>query len=123
MKRIAAALLLILLAGCATTAKYEKVLNTWVGSSEKDLVRKWGPPQGVYESDGTRYLTYNSSRNLFMPGVAPTYTTQYVGNTAFTSASGGMPAQNIAMSCQTTFELTNGLITSWRWQGNDCTAQ
>lgn len=33
---------LILLTGCAVRANYENVLNSWVGATEMDLVRKWG---------------------------------------------------------------------------------
>jgi hypothetical protein len=115
---------LLILAGCATTAKYEKVLATWVGSPEPNLIRSWGPPQQVYDAgDGVKYLTYVSSRNVFIPGSSPTYSTQYIGNTAYTNSYGGSPAQNIAMSCKTSFEVKNGIITSWRYEGNDCTSR
>lgn len=33
---------LILLAGCTVRANYENILNSWVGATEMDLVRKWG---------------------------------------------------------------------------------
>jgi hypothetical protein len=73
---------LCLLAGCATTANYEKILQSWVGASELELVRKWGTPQRVYETGGTKFLTYASSRNIYIPGTAPQYQTTYIGNTA-----------------------------------------
>ncbi|HHM5293883.1 TPA: hypothetical protein ACRMRV_006294, partial [Pseudomonas aeruginosa] len=111
------------LAGCATTAKYENVLNSWVGSSEIDLIRAWGPPQQAYNSGESRFITYTNSSNIYMPGVSPSYTTTYYGNTAYTTSSGGSPAQNIPLSCTTTFELKNGVILSWQWQGNHCVAR
>jgi len=110
------------LAGCATTVNYERILSSWVGSTELDLVRQWGPPQQSYEAGGSKFLVYSSSRNLYLPGTVPTYTTTVVGNTAYTTSSGGTPAQNIGFSCQTTFEVAGKRIVSWRWQGNDCTA-
>ncbi len=117
------AILMLALAACATTAKYEKILNSWVGAEELDLVRKWGPPQQVYESGGVKFLTYTSSRNVYIPGTAPTYTTTYIGNTAYTTETGGSPAYNIGMQCVTTFEIMQGRIVRWRWEGNDCTAR
>lgn len=36
-----------ILSACATTANYEKILQSWVGSEEIDLIRKWGPPNKV----------------------------------------------------------------------------
>lgn len=109
-------------AGCATTAKYESVLGSWIGSSELDLVRSWGPPANSYETGGTKFIVYSSSRNVQLAGTAPTYTTNVIGNTAYTNSYGGTPAQNIAFSCETTFELQNEIIVSWSYRGNDCTS-
>jgi hypothetical protein len=123
MKQALVAAGLCFLAGCATTANYEKILASWVGSTELDLVRKWGTPQRMYETGDTKFLTYASSRNIYLPGTAPTYQTTYIGNTAYTNRIGGTPGQNIGMSCITTFEVRNERIVSWRWEGNDCKAR
>ena len=112
--------LLVLLTGCATTANYEKSLNSWVGASESSLVDQWGPPSSVYESSGVKYLTYNKSRSGYVPGVAPSYQTTYVGNTAYTSAVGGSAGYGFTNSCTTTFSIRNNVISSWRWEGNAC---
>lgn len=114
--------LLTALMGCATTAGYEKVLNSWVGSNETEIVRKWGPPAQAYETGEAKFLVYTSNRNVFLPGSAPNLTTTFIGNTAYTSSTGGRPAMNLNYSCQTTFELRGGEIVSWSWRGNDCTA-
>ena len=52
--RLCAALLAALaVTSCATTANYEKILQSWVGNSEDHLVESWGPPQRSYAlSDG-----------------------------------------------------------------------
>lgn len=121
MRRLFIAMLAAaVLIGCATTGKYQRVLSSWVGGSEIDLVRSWGAPQQVYETGGVRFITYVKGGNVHVPAVAPTYQTTYIGNTAYTNAVGGAPAQNIQLSCQTTFEVRDGIITSWRWQGNNC---
>lgn len=112
----------VFLVGCATTANYEAILNSWVGQREVDLVRKWGPPVQSYEAGESKFLVYSSQRNVYMPGVAPSYQTTYIGNTAYTNRVGGSPAYNIGMVCVTTFELKNDRIVSWQWRGNDCKA-
>jgi len=100
-------IVLMLISGCATTEEYKKIVESWVGSSEIALIRGWGPPQQSYESGGTKFLVYNSSRNVYLAGTSPTYTTTVIGNTAYTNSSGETPSQNLNFSRQTTFEITN----------------
>jgi len=111
-----------IVSGCATTENYEKILDTWVGSTEGQLVQAWGPPAGFYESGTTRYLTYTKSRSGYVPGTAPTYQTTIIGNTAYTSSYGGSPGFSYSRHCKTTFTIQNGVISTWRYEGNDCTA-
>lgn len=122
-KTIALTAILFALAGCATTGNYEKNLQSWVGNTELNLIRKWGPPRQSYEAGGSKFLVYSSSRNVYLPGTAPSYTTTVIGNTAYTDPVGGTPGQNIGLSCQTTFEISGERVVSWRWKGNDCKAR
>jgi hypothetical protein len=123
MKKFLWFVVVLIFSGCATTANYEKILNSWIGSEEVDLIRKWGPPQQSYESGGRKFLVYSSQRNVYMPGTAPRYQTTYIGNTAYTNQVGGTPGYNIGMTCTTTFELVNNKIVTWQWRGNDCKAR
>jgi len=116
-------LLLVLFSGCATSGKYKEKVSSWMGSTEQQLIDSWGPPQSTYTSGSKRYLTYNSSRSVFLPGSSPTYTTTVYGNTAYTNSTGGYPDQNIRLSCTTTFTSENGRLVSWRFKGNDCTSK
>lgn len=111
------------LTACATTAGYEKILNSWVGVQEIDLVRAWGPPLQSYETGGHRFIVYSSRRNVYLPGTPPTYQTTIVGNTAYTNAVGGSPGMTIDKTCTTTFELEGTRVISWSHQGNDCKAR
>jgi len=112
---------ILFFAGCATQAKYKKVLDTWVGSSELDLIRSWGAPVNTYEAAGRKFIMYSSSYNVALPGNNPTYTTNVIGNTAYTNSYGGTPGQNLLMICETTFEVEEGIIVKWSYRGNDCT--
>ena len=121
-KALALTAVMIILTGCATRANYEKALNSWVGSTEIDLIRKWGVPQQFYETGGRKFLVYSSSRNMHIPGTPPSHTSTVVGNTTYKNRVGGTPDRDIELTCKTTFELENEKVVSWRWQGNDCTA-
>ena len=112
-----------LLAGCATTAKYEAMLNTWVGHSEDELIRRWGPPDRVYETSSSKYLQFSRSASGYVPGTPPSYQTTIVGNTAYTNAVGGSPGFAYTNWCNTIFELQSGVVRSWRWEGNACKAK
>lgn len=107
----------LLLASCAvvTSEKYEAQLNTWLGQPEEALVSSWGVPDGSYERkiDGinVKYLTYNSTRNVYIPDA----------NNMGTAFSGSF----VARSCKTSFAIDKdaNVIASWKYDGNDCVAQ
>ena len=110
------------LASCATTENYEKILSSWTGQPVMSLVDAWGPPDSEFVNESTRYLTWNKSKNVFIPGTAPTYSTTMIGNTAYTNTVAGTPSYNIQRSCKTTFMVRDGYIVNWRWEGNGCKA-
>ena len=130
------------LGGCETTANYEKVLQSWVGSNVDNLVMRWGPPANSYPvTSGGRVLEYSNQRTIQLGGQTTTVPqTTYTSGTANIygtsgSASGTYagtsttyvqktaPVQNFAMQCTTRFTINaQGVITNWTWQGNDCKA-
>lgn len=112
----------ICLWGCATTAKYEHMLASWVGASELDLYRTWGPPDKQSEASGSKFVSFTRKAQMWVPATAPSYQTIFNGNSAFTQAVGGSPAYNIPLTCQTIFEIRAEKVVAWRWQGNNCTA-
>lgn len=132
-----------LLAGCATTAGYEAILQTWVGQHVDNLVSSWGPPQSSFTlQSGGQVLEYTNQQNMQMGGhtyMAP-QTTYHNGN-ASAYGSGGYaygnysgtsttyvqqqaPVYNIPLVCKTRISTSpEGIITSWTWQGNNCKAR
>ncbi len=123
MKCLIAAAVLTLLAGCATTEKYEENLQGWVGKPELELVRVWGAPNSVYETGGVKFLTYAKTRQGYIPGAAPSYQTQVVRNTVFSTPVGGYPGRSVTRQCDTTFEVSAGVVSSYRFEGNACKAK
>ena len=108
------------LLGCATRANYEASLGMWLGSEESSLVRAWGPPQSVYENGDLRYLTYQYSNRVVVPGQSPSYNSTVIGNSVYTTPVGGYGPIVVNRDCTTTFEIKAGKVSSWRAQGNAC---
>jgi hypothetical protein len=136
-------LILIFFTSCATTANYEKILQTWVGSHADTLVASWGPPQSSYNlSSGGAVLEYKQQRNVQVGGYTYTSpeTTYHSGNlntygnintygdlntygsyNSYGNYSGTStryvtkqtPVYNIPVSCTTRFTVSSSGIKRW----------
>ena len=115
-------LIFIVVGGCATTAGYEQVLNTWVGASEASLVNSsWGIPNGSYQAGGRKYLTYNSSSTYTTPvRTEVRCSTSHTGATHCNTETYGGTTYNY--SCKTTFYVESSRVIGYKFKGNDCTA-
>ena len=89
--------------GCATTGKYETVLQSWVGNDVNHLIASWGPPTSEYRMpNGNVMYTYRRDAGAV---AVP------VGNMVYAGRRW----------CETTFQVDAlGVIRSWRWEGNNC---
>jgi hypothetical protein len=132
MRIIIILLLGLVLSGCATTAKYETRLNTWIGASEESLISAWGVPDKEYRmSNGKKAVSY-LHKDTFQTGgktyLEPRVTYQsgiidgksYSG-TATTYVTETTPAINYKLTCKTSFVIdAGGKIESWHHEGNNC---
>ncbi|MBU3590006.1 hypothetical protein [Polynucleobacter sp. 80A-SIGWE] len=116
----AAVAVLAFLSGCATTEKYEAKLNSMIGMPESQLVEQWGIPTGMYEADGTRYLSYTNTESGYVAGTPPVTRTTMINGKAYTNTTGGTSGYGYTNSCTTTFMVVNKKIASWKHKGNDC---
>jgi hypothetical protein len=65
MIRVSFLLLCLALFGCATSAKYEAKLNTWIGASEDSLIASWGVPDKEYHlSNGKKAIEFVNKNTL-----------------------------------------------------------
>lgn len=96
------------LSGCATKKGYEKVLNTWIGKTETEMVEKMGPPNGTYQLPKQKVLTYSystiASTTIYSPQLATAATVS--------SESG----------CRTHFFIANDVVVKWLYFGSECKA-
>jgi hypothetical protein len=111
---------LLVLAGCATSANYQKNLNAWVGEDESALVAKWGKPNKTYEVDGLTYLVYNTSGEASSPGINTDSQNTVAGTSIFGGANGWIPSLTFWSTCQTTFEIQKGKVVTFEFKGADC---
>jgi hypothetical protein len=115
MKRPALVLVFLalsLLAACQSKEAYFAKLDTWKGQSESALLAKRGAPDQFFESEGVRYLTYNSSSlNGEKPRVSCS-SSSFTGFSASTSCS--------ELYCKEVFIIQNQKITKIRYEGNNC---
>jgi hypothetical protein len=115
-------ILALLFIGCATTANYEKMLQTTIGMSETNLVARFGIPQGSYENEGIRYLTYSRSESGVIPGQPARANTVVIGGVPYTNMVGGTPSIGYTNSCSVTFTIINKSVARYQYKGNDCKA-
>ncbi len=110
----------LFITGCTTKQDHEDILNSWLGSSEEDIVTSWGPPNGFYENGDTRYLTWSESRSGVIPGTPTTYTTTNYGGIVTTSTNYGTAPIIVNTNCSITMIVQSGSIVNWTYKGNSC---
>jgi len=132
MPKLALFLVCLFVVGCATTAKYEAKLNSWIGSSEEALVAAWGAPDQVYTlNDGKKAIAYIRKSAFQSGGYSYTvprnkYYSGKIGNETFSATSTeyvteSVPTQIHRLYCKTTFLIDNlGKVIHWHHEGNNC---
>ena len=125
-------ILTVLLSGCATTKKYEALLNTWMGDSEESLIRSWGAPQSSYQMENGKKAVGYSYRKTIVSGGYSYVTSETVYDQSSCGAHGSCwpateyvtqttPVSSTDYWCDTTFFIgVDGRIEGWHWQGNNC---
>lgn len=102
-----------ILAGCATTAGYDRMLDEWIGQSEHHLLSVWGQPAAQHEASMGKILTYDMARQVQRPTlIAPGSTTR----SPIMAYGGGSETRQ----CTTEFWVHDGRVIDWRRKGDDC---
>lgn len=134
MRKLLFILVCVMTAGCATTARYEAQLDSWIGSSEESLVAGWGVPDKEYRlNDGKKAVEYIQRDTIQTGGYAytrpqTTYETGTIGDEPYSSTSTTYvkevePVKKYKLYCSTSFIIgTDGKVVSWQHEGNNCVA-
>jgi hypothetical protein len=109
-----------LLSSCATSGKYEEILNSWTGHDANELVEAWGYPSSSFQApNGNTVYTYDSNASIKMPSQTNT-TSNVIGNTVYSNST-TLGGQNVALWCRTYFEVdAEQTIVKWSFEGNNC---
>jgi hypothetical protein len=115
-RKIAAGLMMMVLSGCATTAKYEAKVQSWENRDSQALVKAWGQPDSIEKlSSGNRMFVYSRLRHAAVP-----YGTQR----SLASAGNAKTPFNgteIYQRCATYFEVnSSNKIVSTQFRGDEC---
>lgn len=132
MKEIAFGLIVtFLLLACSTSQKYDQQLKSWVGQSESSLISAWGRPSIVKETgQNSKIMTYVKIDEVFVPFEYYMYNNNWgTDNVIYDpfmdnemTAYNAVPGAELEEICQTSFWINNGIITAWKWRGNNCVA-
>ena len=121
--------LVLLLPGCMTTAKMNKIMASWVGHDANELIAAWGPPQQVMpDGRGGQIFAFFQDRQYTSPGFSSTTSTasatawgtyNYATATGYgTSNTVTMPPQTYRWIVSRTFWVDkDGRIYRWAWKG------
>lgn len=128
MQKLCAVLVLMLaVAGCMrTTEEISAVYASWVGWDIKLFMKENNRLPTSISRDGQKAtFIFSSSNSYTTMGVAPSYQTQIIGNTAYTTSYGGVPPMTYNRNCTFIFyteknAVERDIIKSWQWQGNAC---
>lgn len=125
----AIAALALALAACATTANYQKLMDSLVGADVNEVLRTWGPPtQTTTMPNGNRLLVYERAGSYTTPmtvSPSPNVVTR-AGNVIIaqpgpTTIVGGETVETL---CRTNIEVdASGRIVSAQFTGNSCRAR
>lgn len=59
---------ILFLTACASTQKYDQMLNGWVGKPESALLKTWGAPSArKINADGSQVITFTQIQTITVP--------------------------------------------------------
>lgn len=110
--------------GCATEAKYGKVVDRWIGKSSDQLFWEWGyPNKQITAPNGDTVYIYHKSRTL---DFSQTYATapQYYSYGEYNSISTYTDSNIQKLTCTTWFEIgqRNKTVKKVVFRGDLCVA-
>lgn len=118
----------LILSGCATSAKYQKMLNNWHGKNINQFIDAWGYPSRTMKApNGNTVYIYQYRQRKHFPGYrTPNYTSVSTknGKTTITQTGGQyFPGNTYRFNCTTWVEFNKKhVIVRTLFRGNDCVA-
>lgn len=119
----------LLLAGCVNYEKQEEAFDaSMIGLPEAQVIQRMGVPQQTYEANGHKFLAYNHESQSYISDGG------FGGSMGMGGFGGGMmgmgpydfgepsfdSGETDVMSCQTVFDLLNGVVQNFARHGDGC---
>ncbi|HKM61944.1 MAG TPA: hypothetical protein VJY39_05580 [Acidisphaera sp.] len=115
--------LVLLVAGCVDyVPTRQSELTQFVGKSETQLVAAIGVPTRTYEAAGSKFLAYDQARAVVDPGSPGWGWGWGWGWGAPWGWGPAFPPAVFAYSCETTFQVHDGLVQSFSFTGSGCSS-
>ncbi len=116
-----------LLSGCqslpeqpaATQENYKKLLDGWLGHNKSSLYKIWGQPMNDYWKGGSNYVIYTK---LTVDDASAGATIERMPRVAKELSFYEKPQGLVTRTCTTLFKVEDGIIVSWKFEGNHCVA-
>ena len=114
----------LLLGGCTAPAlQRPKVLNSMVGQSTVEVLRRFGVPTRTYVAQGHNFLSYIETETQFSPGYSG-WDWGWGGGYGYGYGGGwggiSIPPSYYSSTCQTTFEAVEDKVVGWKLYGGGC---
>jgi uncharacterized protein YcfL len=114
---------------CASPLKYDAKLNDLVGANKATLIKTMGKPSASkIFANGDEVIAYVKANDVYVPSEFYMYNNSasaqdvyapFLEESDFTPYASSFGYQ-VEYICQTAFLLQNGVVTAWKWRGNDC---
>lgn len=100
----------LLATGCATTAKYNAKVRTWIGKDTEALTQAWGQPDATEQpSTGDKILVYSRLKRKPL---------------SYEQAQHGAGEPGVYIKCATYFEIDGtNRVSNVTFTGDECTSK
>lgn len=114
----------LVLGGCTAPAlQRPKVLDSMVGQSTVEVLRRFGVPTRTYVAQGHNFLSYIETETQFSPGYSG-WDWGWGGGYGYGYGGGwggvSIPPSYYSSTCQTTFEVVGDKVVGWKLYGGGC---
>ena len=119
-------IILFVLNGCATSANYQRKINTYLGHPQQDLLTQWGiPNQILHLHHHTSIYCYSRQGSTRLPTwTSSNFQSGFLSNGMYYGSSSGhqtFGGERITLYCQTCFWINNDqIIYKITTRGNGC---
>lgn len=115
---------LLLLSGCQnigySSAAYNQKLSGWLGKTANQLYADWGTPDQMLPIGyNTVLASYYSSESQPIDNDFEPYESE-MSYTAMSQSNFGLPTAPPLFYCKTSFTISNGIVTDYTFNGDDC---